>query len=169
MSRRLKHFEYGGLIFTIASGFLFHFLYEWSGSNTIVALFAPVSESTWEHLKLLFFPFLFYSIFEYFLEGKNDKNFITAKIIGAIAGMIAIVALFYTYTGIIGTNYLPIDILTFVIGAAIAYLVSADLITKKPDFSFPWIVNLLILILIIFLFFFCTFYPPDIPLFLSGS
>ena len=44
-----------GIIFTLATGTLLHFTYEWSGENPFVALYSPVSESVWEHLKLLFF------------------------------------------------------------------------------------------------------------------
>lgn len=40
-------------------GTLNHFLYFLSGQSPIVALFCPVNESVWEHLKLLYFPFLF--------------------------------------------------------------------------------------------------------------
>ena len=46
-------------------GTLNHFLYFLSGQSPIVALFCPVNESVWEHLKLLYFPFLFVSIWEY--------------------------------------------------------------------------------------------------------
>ena len=38
-------------------GTLNHFLYFLSGQSPIVALFCPVNESVWEHLKLLYFPF----------------------------------------------------------------------------------------------------------------
>ena len=43
-------------------GTLNHFLYFLSGQSPIIALFCPVNESVWEHLKLLYFPFLFVSI-----------------------------------------------------------------------------------------------------------
>ena len=39
-----------GILFTITAGTLLHFCYEWSGENPFVALFAPVSESVWEHV-----------------------------------------------------------------------------------------------------------------------
>ena len=37
-------------------GALWHFLYSWSGNNILVGMIAPVNESVFEHLKLLFFP-----------------------------------------------------------------------------------------------------------------
>ena len=33
-----------------------HFAYEWSGENFIVSLVAPVNESIWEHLKMVYWP-----------------------------------------------------------------------------------------------------------------
>ena len=68
---RIKQFHIVGLLFTLLTGFLLHFVYEWSGDNPLVGLFSPVNESVWEHLKLLFFPILAYSIVEYFIYGKN--------------------------------------------------------------------------------------------------
>lgn len=167
MDKRMKYSEYGGFLFTVAAGTLFHFLYEWSGQNPVTALFTPVNESTFEHLKLLFFPMFFYSILQYFFCGRAYDNFVTAKITGSISGMLAIVTLFYTYTGIIGRNFLVMDILTFILGTAFAYLLSAYLICRQPDFYFPATVNILIILFMLLVFFFCTFYPPEIPLFIS--
>ena len=44
--------------------FLFHFLYEWLPSS-ITAIFFPVNESIWEHMKLLFSAVVFYGIIDY--------------------------------------------------------------------------------------------------------
>ncbi len=38
-----------------------HFFYDWL-PIPLVGLFAPVNESVWEHLKLLFWPFLLFSV-----------------------------------------------------------------------------------------------------------
>lgn len=37
-----------------ALGALLHFLYELSGCNKVVAIFAAVNESTWKHIKIDF-------------------------------------------------------------------------------------------------------------------
>ena len=41
----------------ILAGCALHFLYEWLPS-AITALFSPVNESLWEHVKLVFWPLL---------------------------------------------------------------------------------------------------------------
>lgn len=51
---RLNLFRF---IFISILGVLLHFTYEWSGDNPAVGLFSAVNESTWEHLKLIFFPY----------------------------------------------------------------------------------------------------------------
>ena len=44
-------------LLSILAGSALHFLYDlWP--NPLTAVFAPVNESVWEHLKLLYWPFL---------------------------------------------------------------------------------------------------------------
>ena len=41
----------------LLAGFILHFVYQW-WPNAVTALFSPVNESLWEHIKLIFWPFL---------------------------------------------------------------------------------------------------------------
>ncbi len=52
-----------GTVFVTVAGIISHFVYEWSGNNSLIGLFFPVNELTWEHMKLVFFPMLIYSLF----------------------------------------------------------------------------------------------------------
>ena len=45
-----------GILCVSILGTLLHFTYRWSGRNPLIGLIAPVNESVWEHMKLLFFP-----------------------------------------------------------------------------------------------------------------
>ena len=58
----LKRYTMIGIVFVLITGSLAHFVYDWSGKNHIVGLFTPINESVWEHMKLLFFPMLIYSL-----------------------------------------------------------------------------------------------------------
>ena len=49
--------------------FLFHFIYDWL-PNTLTAIFFPVNESIWEHMKLLFSAVCFYGIIDYIILQK---------------------------------------------------------------------------------------------------
>jgi hypothetical protein len=153
-----------GILFVIIVGTLLHFTYAASGKNRVVGLFAPVNESTWEHLKMLFFPMLLYSVMEYFAFGKFVDSFIGAKTVGVVAGMFAIIVIFYSYTGILGKNFLFADILTFVIGVLIAFAVG--LAIMKNDWSFTAF-SIVLLALLVLCFFVSTFWPPKIGLFID--
>lgn len=58
---------YFGIGFVLVLGTLSHFFFDWSGENRLVGIFAAVNESTWEHLKLLFFPALLFWVSEWIL------------------------------------------------------------------------------------------------------
>ncbi|CAB5095417.1 hypothetical protein D3OALGA1CA_1174 [Olavius algarvensis associated proteobacterium Delta 3] len=99
MSLPLK-FELLGIIFIFFAGSAFHFIYEWSGYRKIVALFGAVHESTWEHLKLAFWPDLLVALKEYPSIGDKMNNFWVGKSIGLFAMPVLIVMIFYSYTAI---------------------------------------------------------------------
>ena len=125
---KFKRCQIIGIIFTIGLGSLLHFTYEWSGNNPIVGIFSAVNESTWEHLKLLFMPMFFYGIYEYFIYGKDFKNFIPVRFLSILVGMLFIVITFYGYTFILGKNVLILDISIFFLGVIAAYFFSYKLI-----------------------------------------
>ncbi len=152
----------------ISLGFLNHFLYGLSGGQAFAALFCPVNESIWEHLKLLFFPILFVSVIEYLLRRPDAVRFFYYRFLAALCAMGSTLVLFYTYTGIIGRNFLLIDILIFLFSILFAfymdayfYLLSIRNVSQTTAFSL-WIV----LSLCYFVF---TCYPPNIPLFFPAG
>ena len=98
MYRRLNIFLIIGAVFTIITGTLLHFVYEWSGESLFVGIFSPINESVWEHLKLLFFPMSVWILIGYFIFGKKFKTYIPSAVIGILSGMILIPMWFYTYT-----------------------------------------------------------------------
>lgn len=156
-----------GILFTLIAGTLLHFCYEWSGENPFVALFAPVSESVWEHLKLLFFPVLVYTLFEIIVLFKVSGSFLTARVLGVILGMFFILVAFFTYTGIIGRNFLAADILIFALSVFVTFLSSRYLEVRCPSLNLPLLANYALLLLIVTCFFSFTFSPPGLPMFQS--
>lgn len=159
-------------IITVALGSLLHFTYDWSGENSIVGLFSAVNESTWEHIKLLYIPFLLCTIVENIVFGRYYRNFFFSRLVGVLAGMFFIVSAFYTYTGIIGRNFNFIDISLFVIGALIAYGVSLLMLLyhdKKKCDGILECFSIFALAIICALFFIFTYYPPDLAIFQKPS
>lgn len=165
MTDELIYWEAAGLLFTLVFGMLLHFFYQWSGGKQIVGRFAPVNESIWEHLKLLFFPIVLFSIAEYFFIGKEYPNFIPAKALSVTIGMLLIVVLFYIYTVIIGGHRLWADILLFVLGAVAAYAYSLYIISQPSLGIAGQLIGAGIIIVFILCFAVFSYDPPHIPLF----
>ena len=109
-------------LFISVLGVLLHFTYEWSGDNPIVALFSAVNESTWEHLKLLFFPMLLLTIIELLFTEKRQlpSNYLFARTIGILSGMAFIVIAFYTLTGVFAKLPDAVNIALYFLGVFLA-------------------------------------------------
>lgn len=147
-------------------GALWHFIYEWSGGNAFIGTIAPVNESVWEHLKLLFFPAVIYSVIEFIILKDRPENYIAAASLGLFAGMLSIVAFYYTYTGILGYNVTVLDILSFYIGLFTMLFVKKRILRKKTFCSkYAKYISLFFVILIALLFGFWSFNAPSIAIF----
>ena len=151
------------------AGTLLHFVFAWSGNNPIVALIAPVNESTWEHLKLLYVPMLAAVLLEYAAGGKQTSGFLAAKAAGILVGMLTIVVLFYTYSGIVGHDILWADIATFLTGTAVAFYAGQRLLSRLPAALSTRGCGILLLLLPALAFAAFTFFPPHIGLFQDPS
>lgn len=161
---KLKRYMIIGAIFTVIAGVIGHFVYDMTGENFIVGLFFPVNESTWEHMKLVFFPMLLYSLFA---ERKlKDESACISKAFanGILAGTFAIPVIFYTYSGILGYNLAWLNILTFIvsviIGFVVVYVVVKNCKSDKCSLLFKGLVFVLVIAFMVF-----SYYPPDIGLF----
>lgn len=159
---KLRKKEIIGFIFTAVLGTLLHFTYKWSGKNSFVALFSAVNESTWEHLKILFVPAAIFAVIEYFTIGRDLQGFLTVKASGIWVGMLTIVVLYYTYTGIIGRNFMWLDILIFFIGCAVISIYTLKYADRILGSNFAGILLLIVSTIAFFVF---TFFPPHIGLF----
>ncbi len=160
----IKKYLIAGAIFVSVVGTIFHFVYEWSGNNVIVGLFAPVNESVWEHTKLIFFPMLIYSLY---IERKIKKEYPcigSAMIWGALTGIVSIIALFYTYSGAIGFNVAFVDISIFYISTVISFYVVYRLALSCKTDRYKVAAQILAIVFVC-LYIIFTVYPPDIPLF----
>ncbi len=161
--------QFVGFIFTSVLGTLLHFIYEWSGENVFAALFSAVNESTWEHMKLLFFPTFIYSLIQYRNIGKEYGNYWCIKLKGSALGLILIPVLFYTYNGAFGKSPGWVNITIFFISAAIVYIFETKLFTSS-EFDAPKRKGCFaVLCFIGALFFLFTFIQPHIPLFMDPS
>ena len=153
-----------GFIFTSIAGALLHFLYDWTGRSVYIAPFSGVNESTWEHMKLLYFPLLVFALIQsrYF---KDCKNFWCAKLSGISMGLVSIPIIFYTYNGAFGKSPDWLNISIFFVSAAIAFILEAYILRKGSWECKHSATAFCIICFIGVLFIVFTFHVPEIPLF----
>jgi hypothetical protein len=168
-TRRILFWEIGGIFFLVVVGSLLHFVYEWSGRSPIVGLFSAVNESVWEHLKLGYWSLVLFSLIEYWFIRRKVRNYLVAKAAGVLAMQGFIVAFFYSYTAIAGTEILALDILSYVAGSVLCGLLVYRILVAR---SFPAgarasgaaLFALFGLALMLF-----TYLPPRLPLFRDSN
>ncbi len=156
-----------GFTFVSAASTLLHFLFDWTNKSIFVASFSAVNESTFEHMKILFFPLFIFAIVQSLFVSKVYPQFWCVKLKSIVLGVVLIPILFYTYNGIFGVSPALINVLIFFISAAISFIYETKAL--KNEFCkcpFPYI-SLILLCVIAFTFMVFTFIPPQIPLFLD--
>lgn len=153
-----------GFIFTAVFGTLSHFFYDWSGQNPLIGLISPVNESTWEHMKLVFFPVLIWSFFIPSRTRDKFPAFRPAFLFGGFLGTLAVPVLFYTYSGILGRNIAWVDIAIFFISVFLTFVCAWVLHRSERIYKKRTVIYILTVLFLIFFFLF-TFLPPDIGLF----
>ena len=85
----LKKIKIINVVFLFLLSFLWHFVYDWFPNN-IFALFFPVNESIWEHMKIIYFCLFMGSILEFVLCKKNNikiNNFYIEAMVKSILGV----------------------------------------------------------------------------------
>ncbi len=164
MKYKIKLWQLMGFAVTSFLGTLLHFLYDWLNKAKWIAPFSGVNESTWEHIKLLFWPMLIFAIVQSFFF-KAYKSFWCVKLGGILLGILLIPVIFYTYNGVIGKSPDWLNIAIFFITAAIVYIYEARQFTSnKKECKNPRLA-LLLLCIIGFLFIVFTFKTPEIEIF----
>lgn len=165
MRKRLFWWEVAGFLFTAALGTLLHFTFAWSGGRDLAAAFSAVNESTWEHMKLLFFPIFLFSVVQVCLLGRNYPNFLAVRAAAVTAGVALIPVLFYTYSGVVGSHTLWADVAVFLLADLGAFLLDFHLLGRNR-LSSGWqqVLGLLVLWGLAFCFVWCTFRPPQLAL-----
>ena len=164
MNRSTRLWQLFGFGVTALGGTLLHFLYDWLGGSLWVAPFSGVNESTWEHMKLLFWPLLLYAVVQSFFF-RDRKDFWCVKLRGILLGLALIPVLFYTYNGVIGPSPDWLNITIFFISAAAVYLCETRLFERGTAACKHPRAAVCLLCLIGVLFGVFTFATPEIGIF----
>ncbi len=164
MKRSIKFWQVVGFFIVSVLGTALHFLYDLLGGK-LTALVSGVNESSWEHMKLLFFPMLLFAIAEYFIIGKNHNSFWCIKLQGICLGLLLIPVIFYTLNGVFGKTPDGLNIAIFFISVATAFAYEARRFNIENYSCKHKALAIAALVLIAVAFAVFTFSPPEIPLF----
>ncbi len=163
MKRSMALWQFVGFGVVSFLGTLLHFLYEWTGDSLWAAPISGVNESTWEHMKLLFFPLFLFAAVEWFFF-RERENFWCIKLRGTLLGLTLIPVLFYTYNGVIGKSPDFINIAIFFISAAVTFYMENKWFKRPAAPCRPkWAFAALCVIAGLFLLF--TFVTPQLGIF----
>ena len=164
MHRSSRLWQWIGFALVTFGGTILHFIYDWTGQNPWAAPFSGINESTWEHMKLLYWPLFLYSLLQYpFFRGIS--NYWCVKLTQILMGLLLIPVIYYTYNGAFGKSPDWVNIAIFYVTCALIFLFERwafknDFPQFKRPYS-PFIGTCAIGILFIVF----TFYPPQLPLF----
>ena len=164
MKRSIGLWQLWGFAVASLGGTILHFLYDWLGGSLWVAPFSGVNESTWEHMKLLFWPMLLYAAVQSFFF-RDREDFWCVKARGTFLGLTLIPVLFYTYNGVVGRSPDWLNIAIFFVAAAVAYLYETRLFRKETVRCRMPKLAIVALLLTAALFVIFTFATPELGIF----
>lgn len=164
----LKHFSKENIIDIILIciiGTIFHFAYEFSGRNILVALFSATNESIWEHIKIAVMAIYFVAFVKMVIKEKRDKNLWVSLFFKNISVLIIISIFFYSYKAILGIENLFLDLIILYISAVISQIVESYIkkcvnVSAKIEDIYKYLNIIFILFFIIF-----TFWTPNLGIF----
>lgn len=161
----MKKFKFIGIFGVFALCFLCHFVYDWFPNN-LFAIFFPVNESIWEHMKIIYTSYLLYSIIEYFLIKKyNPNNYLFQIFLVPLLGIILYLIIYIPLFRLLGENMIVSIGLLFII-IVLEEILSYYILTQK-SLKNTKIIGFIGIILVYILFGVLTFFPPKNILFLD--
>jgi hypothetical protein len=154
----LKKIKIINVVFLFLLSFLWHFVYDWFPNN-IFALFFPVNESIWEHMKIIYFCLFMGSILEFVLCKKNNikiNNFYIEAMVKSILGVIFYLIIFVPFYLWLGESMLisiSLMLITYIFMEYIGYKI---LTGEEMNIN---ILPVIIIVLGCIMFVILTFYP----------
>ena len=148
---------------TSLGGAALHFLYDLL-PGPLTALFSPINESVWEHLKLLFWPMLLGAVF-LSRRSRNRPRLCSAFFAALLATPTLLLTSYYLLQAV-GVESLAVDIALYFISMFAGYWLAWVLYRrKKPETIGGWLLMVAIVYCASLVLF--TFAAPDLPIFRS--
>nr|MDO8113898.1 DUF6512 family protein [Candidatus Sigynarchaeota archaeon] len=170
MDKTILKWEMWGFIIAFVAGTLLHFTFEWTRNWVPIAVIAAVNESTWEHLKIAFWPMFIWACIEWKIfkvKGVKAENYVIGKAIGIYSTPLLIIAMFYSYLALGGIDSLAYDIGIFAASIFVGQVISALILSLKAWPSWTRLAGIIALIFAAACFSLFTYLPPQNILFLD--
>ena len=160
-----KRLKILGFIISFVLCFPIHFLYEKIPCFT-TSIIAPVNESIFEHMKILFSSIIISGIIQKVITTKmnlNYKNICFSNVISGILSIPIFLIMFIPIYNIIGEN-LIVNIIIMMIALIISYIIGYYIIKLKKDLKLETI-SIFIVIIVYLIFGTFTYNTPKYEFF----
>ncbi|UVE94989.1 DUF6512 family protein [Dietzia sp. B32] len=147
----------------IAVGSVLHFAYDWSGHNRVVAVFAAVNESYWEHIKIAAWPTMVLYAALFVLGGASQPSFVPAATVALYSIPVTMIGVVFAYKAVAGRNVLWVDIAVFGLCIALAQAIFVSLLNGLEADVLVVVLSVFYLVGIIAAYLVFTLRPPAEP------
>ncbi len=155
------------LFFTVGLlGIMLHIAGLWTARIPLLAWAAPINESIWEHLKLLFWPAVLVGLLRRLCNGRLQHGILTTFAEGILLAMVLTVVGFYTYSGIWGQHNFWADISLFFLSDLLLTWYVRKFAERQKKSSLP---GLCIMLLLAGCFIWFSYAPPELGIFADLS
>lgn len=148
---------------------LFHFIYQWSGYNSIIGAIAPTNESIFQHVKMIFLPIMIFYLVTYLIFKNrliiDENKWAIYPLITFIITSIIIVIMYYTLKYGFNISSMFLDILSLFIGLVASAVICIRLEISNIDFRIPYYVSIAVLVTIFGLLLYFNYFPLEVNFF----
>lgn len=145
-----------------------HFIYTYI-PFPLLAIYAPIKESVFEHIKLTFTPIIITYLLLYFLNKKliNKEKYLSSLIISIITSIVSMLVLYYICFSIFQKDIVIVSILTLLIATFIGQILGTY--TYKKDVKWSIDISIYTLLTLTLVLLLLTINPPNTDFFIDKS
>jgi len=163
------HLEFLTIAIMIVVGTCMHFvcdIFTDESAVKVLGVIFPVNETSWEHMKMLWYPFLGAGII--LSLKKKDAGYFGGFVIGGIVAMLTMIGLFAFYQSFTTTSVLALDIPLFMITMTLSAMLGF-LLAKQEWCKKSWIVWIAVAVIVTAMIIYLTYRPGPGYLFLDDE
>ena len=141
-------------IAALLAGVVLHFVYGW-WPNAVTALFSPVNESLWEHVKLIFWPFLGAAL----VLNRDRPGGMRPWLLVLPLLCTLLLGLGWVYNVMLGGEAMWVNIAIFVLVMTLGFWLATRFSGPFPGVK--WLLPIAAVIVLALLIGWFTLYPPE--------